>query len=84
MSHDREDPDDEVVQADVLSFILGQTDHVPQEELQREMAEETYGPYSADAVLRATRDLVHVGLLHRHGEFVFGTRAALHFHRLPR
>lgn len=77
------DPDDEVVQADVLSFVLNQSAHTSLDELRRDMAEATYGPYGVDAVDRATRDLVHAGLLHRHGEFVFATRAAAHYRALP-
>jgi hypothetical protein len=60
-----------------LSFILNQPSQISLEELRREMAESSYGPYSLDAVDRATRDLVHAGLLHRNGEFVFATRAAV-------
>ena len=35
-----------------------------------------------DAIDNAVRDLVGAGLLHRHGSFVFGTRAAVRFDEL--
>jgi hypothetical protein len=35
------------------------------------------GPEDCDAFGRAVRDLVGVGLLHRHGDFVLPTRAAV-------
>jgi hypothetical protein len=37
---------------------------------------------ATDAVDRAVRELVAVGLLHREGQFVMPTRAALYFERL--
>lgn len=76
------DAEDARVQADVLSFLLGQPNQISLAELLREMAEPTYGPYSTDEVERTTRDLVHAGLAHRHGEFVFATRAAVHYRQL--
>jgi hypothetical protein len=76
------DVDDAGVQADVLSFRLGQRNQISLAELLREMAEPTYGPYGTDTVERATRDLVHAGLVHRHGDFVFATRAAVHYRQL--
>lgn len=78
------EPEDEIVQRDVLSFVIGQPCLVSIEELQREMAEATYGPYSADDVERATRDLVHAGLLHRLDRFVFPTITAIRSDSLPR
>lgn len=79
-----DDTPDETVQWDVLAFLLEQPVQTALAELLREMAEATYGPHTADAVERATRDLVHVGLLHRHGDFLFPTRAAVHSQGLPR
>ena len=35
-----------------------------------------------DALKRAVRDLGHAGLVHRHGRFVFATRAAVRAHQL--
>jgi Fe2+ or Zn2+ uptake regulation protein len=76
--------DDAVVQADVLHFLLMTDGPISAEELLREMAQDRYGPYSTDAVRRAVRDLVHVGLLHHEGSFVLPSRAARHFASLPR
>lgn len=79
-----EDVDDAVCQRDVLTVLLHR--HPAQtslDELHRELAEATYGPYVADDVERATRDLVHAGLLHRHGDFVFPTVAAVRYAELP-
>lgn len=76
--------DDERAQASVLSFLI---DAYPAqtslEEVRREMAEPTYGPFSLDEVNRAIRDLVHAGLLHQHDTFVFPTRSAVRAARLP-
>lgn len=77
-------PEDEIVQNDVLSFLLDQPLLISIDELHREMAEGTYGPYGTDDVERATRDLVHAGLLHRLDGFVFATRAAIRCSGLPR
>ena len=76
---------DEQVQADVLSFLLRQHP-APSvlDEILSEMAEPTYGPYSRDDVDRAVRDLAHAGLLHRQGDLVLPTRAAVRFERLNR
>lgn len=85
MRHDTDDgTEDEIVQNDVLSFLLDQPVLISIDELHREMAEGTYGPYSVDDVERATRDLVHAGLLHRLDRFVFATRAAIRYSGLPR
>ena len=85
MPHDADhEPEDEIVQRDVLSFLLDQPLLTSIEELHREMAEETYGPHSVDDIERATRDLVHAGLLHRLDKFVFPTRAAIRCSDLPR
>lgn len=51
-------------------------------ELIRELAGENPDFAARDAVERAVRDLVGVGLLHLHGELVLPTRAALHFSEL--
>ncbi|MBK5219230.1 MAG: hypothetical protein JJE35_05520 [Thermoleophilia bacterium] len=51
-------------------------------ELIREIAGEDPGFAERDALERAVRDLGGVGLLHRQGEFVVPTRAALHFSEL--
>jgi hypothetical protein len=52
------------------------------EELLREMTDrpDEFGP--RDRVNNAVRDLVAAGLVHRHGQFVFATRAAARFDAL--
>lgn len=77
------EPDELAVQADVLSLLLRHQRPVAIEEINRELAEPIYGPYPLDAVAEATRDLAHVGLIHRHGSFAFPTRAAAHYSHLP-
>lgn len=81
---DSPDPEDAALQADLLSFLLRR--HPAQTalgELHGELADRSYGPYDADGVDRAVRDLVHVGLVHRNGEFVLPSRAAVYRDRLP-
>jgi hypothetical protein len=51
-------------------------------ELIREIAGEQAEFAERDAIERAVRDLGGVGLLHRQGELVLPTRAALHFSEL--
>jgi hypothetical protein len=52
------------------------------EELVRELAEEPADFAERDRVDDAIRDLVSTGLAHRHGAFVFATRAAVRFDEL--
>ncbi|HEX5713330.1 MAG TPA: hypothetical protein VFX85_08470 [Solirubrobacterales bacterium] len=52
------------------------------EELVREVSGESPGFAERDAIERAVRDLVGVGLLHNHEAFVVPTRAALRFSEL--
>lgn len=78
------DDEDRQVQADLLSFMLRRHPALTSlSEIERELAERSYGPYARDAVERGVRDLVHAGLLHRLGDFVFATLAAVHQHTLP-
>ena len=56
--------------------------HVSLEELVRDVAAEPESFAERDAIERAVRDLARAGLLHRHQEFVFPTRAALRFDEL--
>jgi hypothetical protein len=51
-------------------------------EVLRELADEPEDFGQRDAIERAAADLVRCGLLHRNGEFVFPTRAALRFEEL--
>jgi hypothetical protein len=52
------------------------------EEVVREMTDRPDEFAARDAVLNAIRDLTGAGLLHRHGPFVFATRAAVRFDEL--
>jgi hypothetical protein len=51
-------------------------------ELEREVGGESPGFARRDAIERAVRDLIGVGLLHHHGDLVMPTRAALRFKEL--
>lgn len=75
--------EDEGVEAAVLSFLIDlHPARVTEAELLREVAGERPGFAERDAIERAVRDLVAAGLLHRGGEFVEPSRAALRFSRL--
>jgi hypothetical protein len=52
------------------------------EEVVREMTDRPDEFPARDAVLNAVRDLAGAGLIHRHGPFVFATRAAVRFDEL--
>jgi hypothetical protein len=52
------------------------------EEVVREMTDRPDEFAPRDTVLNAIRDLVGAGLVHRHGAFVFATRAAVRFDEL--
>jgi hypothetical protein len=74
---------DAAIQSAVLALLLDQ--HPTQltlAELAREVAADPGDFAQRDAIARAVRDLVGVGLLHRHGDFAIPTRAAVHFDRL--
>jgi hypothetical protein len=74
--------DDQVQQA-VLAVLLDlHPAQLSVDELAREMTDrpDEFGP--RDAIDNAVRDLVGTGLLHRHGPFVFATRAAVRFDEL--
>ena len=62
--------------------LLLHPSQVTVEELIREVAADPEEFAERDAVERAVRDLARAGLLHRNGEFVFPTRAALRFDEL--
>jgi hypothetical protein len=53
-------------------------------EVIRELADDPGDFGQRDAIERAAGDLTRAGLLHRNGEFVFPTRAALRFDQLLR
>ena len=52
------------------------------DELVRELTDRPDEFAPRDAIDNAVRDLVGAGLLHRHGSFVFATRAAVRFDEL--
>lgn len=71
--------DDRIVQHSVLLHLtLEHPIQLTEADVIRELASDPdeFGP--RDRVQRAIRDLVRIGLLHRHGSFVLPTRAALH------
>ncbi len=75
--------EDRLVQRAVLTLTLAE--HPAQltlDDLGRELSDEPGDFAQRDAIERAVRDLVGVGLLHRHDEFVLPTRAATYFDRL--
>jgi hypothetical protein len=76
---DREDMAQQAVLAILLEAHPGQRSV---EELIREMTDRPDEFSARDAINNAIRDLVGAGLLHRHGTFVFATRAAVRFEQL--
>ena len=52
------------------------------DEVVRELTDDPEAFAARDAVMNAIRDLAGAGLLHRHGPFVFATRAAVRFDEL--
>jgi hypothetical protein len=82
MSHRSDDPvtEDRKAQQAVLGLLLHvYPAHIPIEEVERTVAgyEEKLAPL--DAVEIAIRELVAVGLAHRHDRFVFASSAAVRF-----
>jgi hypothetical protein len=77
------DHDDDLVESAVLTVLL--LAHPAQrstDELIREMSEHPNDFAESDRIENAIRDLVGAGLAHRHGAFVFATRAAVRFEQL--
>jgi hypothetical protein len=76
-------PEEDRVQQAVLSLLLDA--HPAQrsmEEILREMTDRPDDFAVRDLIDNAVRDLVGAGLAHRHGAFVFATRAAVRFDEL--
>lgn len=74
---------DTAVETGVLALILAR--HPAQltlAELIREMADDPDEFRQVDAIHRAVRDLGGVGLLHRNGDFLVPSQAALRFNHL--
>lgn len=81
----REPPrhEEDLAQQAVLAVLLDA--HPAQrsiEEVVRELAEDPDEFGARDRIENAIRDLVGAGLLHRHGSFVFVTRAAVRLDEL--
>jgi Fe2+ or Zn2+ uptake regulation protein len=75
--------EDALLQTAVLTILLDA--HPAQrsaDELVREVTAEPGDFAQRDAVENAIRELVAAGLVHRHDEFVFATRAAARFDQL--
>ena len=75
--------DDDLTQEAILAVLL--TAHPAQrsiDELVREVAGSATTFAKRDRVNNGVRDLVGAGLVHRHGQFVFASRAAVRFAEL--
>jgi hypothetical protein len=74
---------DDQMQAVVLSHVLLlHPIQLTQGELSRELTGASNEFAAIEEIDRGVRDLVAVGLLHRHGLFVIPSRAASRFHEL--
>jgi hypothetical protein len=74
---------DELVESAVLLHVLAlHPTHLTLEELVRELARDPAAFPERDAIERAVRDLARAGVLHRSGELVLPTRAALRLDEL--
>lgn len=77
--------DDARTEATVLRWLLAlHPVQITFGELSRDVCENPEDFAERDALERAVRDLVAAGLLHRKGEFVVPSRAALRFDELER
>jgi hypothetical protein len=77
--------EDAGVEGAVLAFLLAEHPTGPTlAELIAELTGDAREFAERDAVERAVRDLSAVGLVHRQGDFVWPTRAALRFARVRR
>lgn len=75
---------DDAIQSAVLAHLLDAAPaQLSTDERLRELTSDPDSFEERDALVRAVRDLDCAGLLHRHGEFVFPTRAARRFSELP-
>jgi hypothetical protein len=75
--------EDDVLQSAVLTILLdAHPAQRSEDELVRELAAEPDDVAQRDAIENAIRELVGAGLAHRHGSFLFATRAAVRFDEL--
>jgi hypothetical protein len=75
--------EDDRTQQSVLAILLDAHPALRStEEVVREATDRPDEFAAHDRVDNAIRDLVGAGLLHRHGSFLFATRAAVRFHEL--
>jgi hypothetical protein len=80
--HDPAD-EDAKFQRLVLELLLeAHPAQLTEAELIREATDNPEGFTQRDGIARAIRDLAGVGVLHRNGDFVLPTRAALHINGL--
>lgn len=76
--HGCDDNEDAIAQSGVLAFVIEEhPDHMTLSELVLAMRRQPERQGERDLFERAVRELVGAGLLHRHGEFIVPTRAAL-------
>jgi hypothetical protein len=75
--------DEEKAEQAVLALLLEvHPAHLSLDEVVRELTDRPDDFAPRDRVNNAVRDLVAAGLLHRHGAFLFATRAAVRFEDL--
>jgi hypothetical protein len=75
--------DEEKAEQAVLALLLEvHPAHLSLDEVVRELTDRPEDFAPRDRVNNAVRDLVAAGLLHRHGAFVFASRAAVRFEEL--
>jgi hypothetical protein len=74
---------EDLTQQAILAILLSaHPAHRSVDELVRELAGSATGFVVRDRVNNGIRDLVGAGLAHRHGQFVFASRAAMRFDEL--
>ena len=80
---DRPASEDDKAQQAVLALLLDvYPAQLALEEFLRELTDRPDEFGARDQVNNAVRDLVAAGLVHRHGQFVFASRAAVRFDEL--
>jgi hypothetical protein len=75
--------EDDLLESALLAILLdAHPAQRSEDELVRELTADHDDFARRDAVANAIRDLVAAGLAHRHGRFLFATRAAVRFDEL--